>query len=87
MDDFNPIDDKAVELRENMEKFFVKIVQDFGDTVKKASMEEKARWYTLTRNDVCKRFKFLIEKQPWNDFLKEIDSKYNINSYDLLCIK
>lgn len=85
--DFDRKDADAEAVCDEMEKLFVKMVQDFGDTIKDVSMKEKARWYNLTRIDVCNRFNFLIEKTPWNDFLKYIDNKYNVNTYNLLCIE
>ena len=62
MPDFDRRDDEAAQVYDEMEKLFVKLVQDFGETVKSASVTERARWYALTRTDVCNRFNFLIEQ-------------------------
>ena len=87
MPDFDRRDEEAAQVYDELEKLFVKLVIDFGDTIKDTKVLERARWYTLTRADVCNRFSFLIEKTPWNEFLQYIDNKYNIKSYDLLYIK
>lgn len=87
MPDFDRRDEEAKAVYDALEEVFVRMVVDFGESVKNVTAAEKSRWYSLTRADLCSRFKFLIEQTPWNDFLKYIDKKYNINSYDLLCIK
>ena len=86
MPDFEPIDDDAKKVIIELEGLFVRMIKEFGESVRDTTPEERARWYTLTRTDLCNRFKFLIERVPWNDFLKYIDNKYNIESYNLLYI-
>ena len=85
--DFDRRDEEASKIYDNMEALFVRLPRDFGDTVKKASVKERAYWYSMVRQDMCGRFGLLIEKVHWNHFLQHIDNKYNINSYELFYIK
>ena len=84
--DLEIVDGESQQVHDQMEQLFVKMVVDFGETVKNTSNLNRSIWYNLVRTDFSSRFKFFIEQIPWNDFLKYIDNKYNIHSYDLFNI-
>lgn len=84
--DLDRRDEAASQVYDNTELLFVKLTEEFGDTVKNVPIRERAHWYSLVRQDVYGHFNFLIEKMPWNDFLHYIDNKYHIHSYELFYI-
>lgn len=84
--EFNTNEPHTLTLRTNLECLFVALVSEFGDTITRVSNLEKVKWYSMTRYEIVNQFSFNIEQVSWNDFLKYIDEKYKINSYDLLKI-
>ena len=87
MPDFDRRDEQTAAKCNALEQLFVRMVKDFGDTIKDTTIKERAFWYSMTRGDVAGRFNFIIEKIHWNHFLQHLDNKYDIESYKLLYIK
>ena len=86
MGEFSTDEPKTAEVRLALEDLFARMIKEFGNTVKNTPNINRVKWYCLVREEIVNQFSFNIEQVHWNDFLKYIDKKYNIESYDLLRI-
>lgn len=71
---------ETTEKRAQMEQLFIDIIKNYGDTLIDLSVAVKSSFYNKTRYEVAQQFDFVMEQQPWNNFIQMMAIKYSIDT-------